>query len=148
MNHTEAGSAFTELVLEIFRINGIILAEGDRLTADLGLTSARWQVIGTLEDGALPVPHIARKMGLTRQAVQKTVKILKKDGLVEFQDNPHHKTAKLVALSPEGRRRLNLINEIQAVWANDIGASQNLAELKSAVQVMRKIAEIIERNNK
>jgi hypothetical protein len=37
---------FTELVLEIFRLNGVLLTQGDRLVDDIGLTSARWQVRG------------------------------------------------------------------------------------------------------
>jgi DNA-binding MarR family transcriptional regulator len=146
MKHTEVGVAYTELVLEIFRTNGVMLAEGDRLTAELGLTSSRWQVMGTLENGGLPVPHIARKMGLTRQGVQKTVKILEKDGLIEFQENPHHKTAKLVLLSTKGRKRLALVNDIQMTWANDIAADQELDDLKTVIRVMRQIVSKIERN--
>jgi len=43
----------TNLILEIFRVNGLLLAAGDRLTRDLGLTSARWQVLGALAEGPL-----------------------------------------------------------------------------------------------
>jgi hypothetical protein len=62
----------SDLIIEIFRINGRLLAAGDRLVADLGLTSARWQVIGAIAIAGQPqtVPAIARTMGLTRQAVQ------------------------------------------------------------------------------
>ena len=38
---TAEAIALTELILETFRLNGCLLAAGDRLTADLGLTSAR-----------------------------------------------------------------------------------------------------------
>jgi hypothetical protein len=38
----------SELALEIFRLNGELLADGDALVADLGLTSARWQVLGAV----------------------------------------------------------------------------------------------------
>lgn len=144
MEQSELGSAFTALVLQIFRVNGLVLAEGELLTADLGLTSARWQVMGTLENGGLPVPHIAREMGLTRQGVQKTVKILEHDGLIELQENPHHKTAKLVVLSPEGRKRLDLLNDIQVDWATEIAASHRLEDLKTAVRVIRKVVISLE----
>src|SRR5712692_10354297 len=67
--------ALTELMLEVFRLNGRLLTSGDRLVADIGLTSARWQVLGAvaLAGNRLPVAHIPRNMGLTRQAVQRTV---------------------------------------------------------------------------
>ena len=62
--------AVTELVLETFRLNGQLLAAGDALVAKVGLTSARWQVLGAIALSAAPLPvaHIARNMGLTRQA--------------------------------------------------------------------------------
>ncbi|MDH3233798.1 MAG: MarR family transcriptional regulator, partial [Alphaproteobacteria bacterium] len=40
--------AVTALILETFRLNGRLLAAGDRLVGDLGLTSARWQVLGAI----------------------------------------------------------------------------------------------------
>jgi hypothetical protein len=41
--------ATTELVLEIFRLNGELIAMGDALVGDIGLTSARWQVMGAIK---------------------------------------------------------------------------------------------------
>jgi hypothetical protein len=41
MAHTPAGKTFTDLVLEVFRLNGRLLAAGERLTKPHGLTSAR-----------------------------------------------------------------------------------------------------------
>jgi hypothetical protein len=38
-----AGSALTDLVLEVFRLNGRLLAAGERMTRPSGQTSARWQ---------------------------------------------------------------------------------------------------------
>src|SRR5260221_10621052 len=83
--------ALTELMLEVFRLNGRLLASGDRLVAALGLTSARWQVLGAISLGGnrLPVAHIARNMGLTRQAVQRVVNELAAAGLVDFPPNPY-----------------------------------------------------------
>ena len=40
--------ALTGLVIEVFRLNGDLLAAGDALVGDLGLTSARWQVLGAI----------------------------------------------------------------------------------------------------
>src|SRR5260221_4680783 len=86
----------TELILEIFRTNGRLLAAGDALVADIGLTSARWQVLGAiaLSPVPLPVAHIARNMGLTRQAVQRLANEMARDGLVRFMANPHHRRAR------------------------------------------------------
>src|ERR1700727_4094070 len=84
--------AITDLVLETFRLNGRLLASGDVLVADLGLTSARWQVLGAIALSPVPlsVAQIARNMGLTRQAVQRLVNEMDAAEMVQFRPNPHH----------------------------------------------------------
>ena len=48
MQHTLEGQRFTEIVLEIFKLNGLLITEGDQITKTLGLSSARWKVLGAL----------------------------------------------------------------------------------------------------
>ena len=45
---TAEGDAATAVVLEIFRVNGLVLASGSQLAAQEGLTAARWQVMGAV----------------------------------------------------------------------------------------------------
>lgn len=136
----------TELVLETFRLNGRLLAAGDRLTAPLGLTSARWQVLGALGAAPLPAAQIARNMGLTRQSVQRTVNLLEAEGLVALAENPNHRRAKLVALTPEGQRRLAAVSRGQVRWAERVSDPLRVRELQTAVRVLRALREQLERN--
>ena len=94
----------SELILKVFRVNGELLQFGDRITKPLGITSARWQIMGALVGGERTVPQIARRMGLQRQGVHRIVKILKQEKLVETSNNPDHKTSELVTLSRKGQR--------------------------------------------
>src|SRR5690606_41049606 len=98
--------AISDLSVEVFRLNGELLAAGDALVAELGLTSARWQVLGAiaLSPAPLPVAHIARNMGQTRQSVQRIANELEAEGLLRFAPNPHHQRAKLVLLTERGRK--------------------------------------------
>lgn len=144
MTHSTKGVLITDLVLEIFRLNGALLAAGDDLSAPLGLTSARWQVMGTINERALPVPHIAREMGLTRQGVQRTVNILQKEGLVDITDNPHHKTARLAALSAKGAECFKSMMATQEIWANDLGEAQTNAALTGAFETLRRLRRQVE----
>lgn len=52
--HTQKGAAMTELVLETFRLNGRLLASGDKLVEPFGLSSARWQVLGAIHFAETP----------------------------------------------------------------------------------------------
>ncbi len=132
---TPAGSAFTGLIIETFRLNGELLAAGDELCADLGLTSARWQVMGAIDEGSLPVAHIARNMGLTRQAVQRVADELAREGFIAFADNPHHRRAKLAGLTAKGRASLDEVNRRQAVWANRIAEGLDPAAIEAAASL-------------
>jgi DNA-binding MarR family transcriptional regulator len=144
--HTPAGEALTDLLLVVFRLNGRVLVSGDRLVADLGLTSARWQTVGAiaLAGTPLPVAHIARNMGLTRQAVQRVTNELAADGLVVFTPNPHHRRAKLVSLTAAGWRAHHAALERQAPWANWLAADLTKEEIEAATQVLSALGQRLE----
>jgi DNA-binding MarR family transcriptional regulator len=145
---TPAAEAFTGLLLEVFRLNGRLLAAGDRLAAPLGLSSARWQVLGAIEAAPLPVADIARNMGLARQSVQRLADILAADGIVAYADNPRHKRAKLVQLTARGRTLMNQIDPIQAAWANQATSGLAAPELRAARQILRALRQRIETRGK
>ncbi len=139
--HTRAGTAFTTLILETFQLNGRLLVAGDRLTKSVGLTSARWQVMGRLNrtQHPLTVSHIARTMGLQRQSVQRTVDLLASEGLVTLVENPHHVRSKLVALTQLGREKLKKVERLQVTWANRIADGISAGELNAAIMLMRNL---------
>lgn len=139
MSRTKAGNAFTELILETFRFNGRLLAAGDHLTRPFKLSSARWQVLGAIEQKPLPVAQIARNMGLARQSVQRLADNLEKAGIVEYAANPDHGRAKLVRLNEKGHRVMEAVARNQIRWANEIAASASTNEIESTLGVMRKL---------
>ena len=128
----------TDLVLETFRLNGRLLATGDKLVEPLGLSSARWQVMGAIHFAETPQPvaWLARSMGLSRQGVQRIANELAKDGLVAFEPNPHHRRANLVVLTEKGRDIYATADQRQTDWVNDLSQEFDLAELQCALKVM------------
>src|SRR5262249_37827624 len=125
----------TDVILEVFRVNGRLLAEGDRLVADLGLTSARWQVLGAvaLAEAPMPVAWIARNMGLTRQAVQRIANELSDEGALAFADNPHHRRAKLVVLTDRGAKLYRTVEARRVPWAKALAEGISGRALAGAV---------------
>jgi DNA-binding MarR family transcriptional regulator len=138
--------AVTDLVLETFRLNGRLLVTGDALIADLGLTSARWQVLGAMALSPVPlsVAQIARNMGLTRQAVQRLVNEMERDGLVQFAPNPHHQRAKLVLLSSQGKTAFAAAMRRQGPWANDLATGLSGKQIATAAATLRSIRQRLE----
>ncbi len=141
MKHTPEAAALTNLILEVFRLNGQLLIAGDRLTQPIELTSARWQVLGAINLAGHPisVAQIGRRMGITRQAVQRIANDLKALGFVTFESNPDHVRAKLVVPSTKGWEALNRINAIQIKWSNALTKDMDAARLIETVEVLREL---------
>lgn len=144
--HSRAAQVFTDLVLEVFRLNGTLLAAGDRLTQDVGLTSARWQVLGSVALAQMPQPvsHLARTMGLTRQAVQRIANELRTAGLVTFAPNPHHQRAQLVVMTPKGQAVYDAALRKQIPWANAVTQGYPGRSVLAALQTLRALRERLE----
>ena len=138
--------ALSDLIVEIFRINGRLLAAGDRLVADLGLTSARWQVIGAIALAGQPqtVPAIARTMGLTRQAVQRLVNELVADELLDPRRNPNHRRASLFDLTGRGEAAFADASARQAPWAEAVAAGLSTGEIEATEALLRRLRDGLE----
>ena len=135
---TAAGSALTDLMLDLFRLNSQILTAGDRLVAGLGLTSARWQVLGAIieADRPQPVAWLARDLGANRQNVQRIANDLHKEGLVVFKANPHHRRAQLVVLTDKGRQVFEAAMDLQTPWVNSLSDGLPVKDIKTVHRVI------------
>jgi DNA-binding MarR family transcriptional regulator len=133
--------ALTELILEVFRANGGLIAAGDRLVADLGLTSARWQVLGAvaLSPTAEPVARLARAMGLHRQGVQRIVNELEAEGIVALDDNPHHRRARLVRLTSKGEALYREAERRQKPWAKALAKGLDPKAISTAHALLKSL---------
>jgi DNA-binding MarR family transcriptional regulator len=133
-------------MLDLFRATGLILTAGDRLVAPLGLTSARWQVLGAIAAAERPQPvaWLARDLGANRQNVQRIVNDLRADGLVAFETNPHHRRAQLVVLTEKGKRAFDAAMDLQAPWVNDLAdglSPRDVAAVRRVVTALRRKLE-------
>jgi DNA-binding MarR family transcriptional regulator len=143
---TPTGEKATEVILSVFRANGLLLAAGDLLSAEHGLTSARWQVLGAIAYARKPltVPQIARRMGLTRQSVHTTASRLLADGMVELVPNEDHRRSPLVRLTERGRATFQAVDQKQASWVNQLAAGLTRAELETAARVLGELSTRLE----
>src|SRR5438128_1128523 len=126
---TPEGGAATQVVLATFRANGLLLAAGSRLAAQEQLTAARWQVLGAvaLAGRPLTVPQIARRMGLTRQAVQASVNRLLAEALVEADENLDHRRSPLIRLTELGSQKYTAVDRRQIRWINELATGLKIS---------------------
>ena len=139
--HSPKRVLFLDLVLTLFRLNGLLIAEGDAMTKGLGLTHARWKVIGAiaLSSAGLTVPGIARVLGQSRQAVQRITDVMVADGILVYTDNPKHKRSALVTLSEKGQDIYSLLREVQDPWAIENTEDIPIEELETTLRLVRRL---------
>lgn len=145
-SRTPAGEALTNMILDIFRLNSMILKAGDRLVAPLGLTSARWQILGAVvaAERPQPVAWLARDLGANRQNVQRIINDLQGEGLIAFEPNPHHRRAQLVVLTEKGRQAFDAAMELQIPWVNQLSDGQRVKDLQTVHRVIAALRENLE----
>lgn len=101
--------------------------------------------MSTVSEEALTVPRIARRLGLTRQSVQRVVDDLTQTTHVELRPNPAHRRSPLVALTPHGRttlRQLNVASETTRA-AQLMSARVTRAQLSEARATMQALVTML-----
>ncbi|CAB3724925.1 MarR family winged helix-turn-helix transcriptional regulator [Paraburkholderia rhynchosiae] len=148
-SRTPAGDALTSFLTDLFRVNSLLLTSGDRLVAPLGLTSARWQILGAIVSAERPQPvaWLARDLGGNRQNVQRIVNDLEREGLVAFEANPHHRRAQLVVLTDSGRQTFDAAMKLQAPWVNNLSDGIPLKDMEATRRVVTALRNKLQLND-
>ena len=142
--HTEAGAALTELILATFRLNDRLMAAAQDLAAAGGMTAAWWQVLGGVLDHPRTVAEIGRLMGMSRQGVQRIADVLVERGLADYQPNPAHRRAKLLACTEAGYFSIRRIAVRQHPWTDGIGTSIGADDLRRTLATMNRLVAILD----
>jgi DNA-binding MarR family transcriptional regulator len=141
---TQAGDLLTEVVMTTLRLNGRIMEIAQALAAEGELTAAWWQVLGGVLDRPRSVAEIGRRMGMSRQGVQRVADVLVDRGLAEYRPNPAHRRAKLLACTDAGHWAIRQIALVQRPWADRIGAQLGVEKLQPTLTAMRELVSVLE----
>ena len=131
----------TDIMLEIFRLNSLLLEKGNQMVAPLGMTSARWQVLGAvaLSGEAMSCPQIAAAMGISRQGTQKQLNLAFEDQLLAVYKNPRNLRSPLYDLTPAGQEAYGKAMGLQAVWSNALAKGIALSDWQTTLDVLREL---------
>jgi DNA-binding MarR family transcriptional regulator len=142
-SRTPAGDAFTALLGQVIGLTRRFTTAGEALAKPAGQTLARWLVLETIQDAPATVAQIARTLLLARQGVQRLADLLVRDGLAAYENNPAHRRAKLLRITPQGRTTLRSIQTAQAAWADTLGARIGEAELRQASLLLDRVLQAV-----
>ncbi len=134
----------SQFALIIFRLNGLLMRIGERITRELGQSSARWQVLGRVGFVTQTVAQMARDMGLARQSVQRVADLLAAEGLAEFKVNHSDQRTKLVEITPAGRAVLTAIYQRNKEWSQRVQTRLDPEMLLGVIEELEQIGRILE----
>ncbi|MGH6778189.1 MAG: MarR family winged helix-turn-helix transcriptional regulator [Bradyrhizobium sp.] len=99
------------IVADVFELAGRFRDEGEAIAKQVGQTQARWQVMSAASAEPRTVPQIARRLGVTRQNVQRIADALVEENWATFDANPDHKGSPHLVLNARGRAALAKITK-------------------------------------
>lgn len=99
------------LVRQVFTLRHLMMRVGDRLSAEIGLTSSRWLLlcaIGETEQAGEPptVGELSERATLSVQGVSRMLAAMEGEGLIERSTRPGQGRAVFVSLTGVGRAAL------------------------------------------
>jgi DNA-binding MarR family transcriptional regulator len=97
------------IVADIFELAGRFRDQGEAIARAVGQTQARWQVMSAASTDPRTVPQIARRLGVTRQNVQRIADLLVAENWATFETNPDHRGSPFLVLNKRGQAALAAI---------------------------------------
>ena len=122
------------IIADIYELAGRFRASGEAIARSVGQTQARWQVMSAASAEPKTVPQIARRLGVTRQNVQRIADLLVAEGSAAFTPNPDHRGSPFLVLSKRGHATLAALGK--AARARHAKLARKLAE--ADVQTMHR----------
>jgi DNA-binding MarR family transcriptional regulator len=141
---TPRAELLRQLILDMLQLDGALRRRAEGMTAEQGQTPARWKVLTAAGCDVRTVPQIARRMGLTRQAVQRIANQLVEDGLAEFVDNPDHRASPILRLTDRGVAIDDAISDAHACWSNRIARRLDTRRMETALEAIRDLLRVVE----
>lgn len=132
------------LAKTVFYLNGQLLGLGEGFARPVGLTAARWLVLGAVFAEPKPVAQIAREIGVTRQSVQRIADVLVHSGLAQYQPNPAHRRAKLLRPTEEGLEAVHRVSPAHAAFADRLAEELGSDEMRTAVEGLRGLSATLD----
>ncbi|WP_330461448.1 MarR family transcriptional regulator [Streptomyces sp. NBC_00820] len=134
------------LVADVFEAAGALRRLGERTAGAEGLTQARWQVLSVVSEDPLTVPQAARRLGVSRQNVQRVANDLVAGELAALAPNPDHRGSPLLTLTPRGRDSLARVTDRAAKLHRTLFGDIPDEEISATRASLRRLLDQLDRH--
>ena len=116
----------------------------DQLARRSGYGRAVWDVLSAVgqSDGGT-VPQIGRRLGVSRQSVQRVADGLVDKRLAHYEVNPDHQRSPRLRLTPSGEQTLRSLDRAAAASEPDLEQDFEPEEIETALYVLRALREAL-----
>jgi DNA-binding MarR family transcriptional regulator len=141
MNTDKPQSLVPLIVADIYELAGRLRDNGETVARRIGQTQARWQVMSAASDEPKTVPQIARRLGVTRQNVQRIADQLVAESWASFETNPDHRSSPHLVLSKRGSEALDRLSRAAESYHARLTRKLSASELASIHRNLRRLLE-------
>lgn len=136
--------AAAAILADVYRLAGALRRRRDLLAAGSFQSQARWQVLSAASSADRTVPQIARRLGITRQAVQRVAHLLVEEGKARFIWDGDHQHSPLLRLTTAGRDVLDKLTAGAADFHQQLAQGMHPDDLDGTLTVLRQFTARIE----
>lgn len=129
------------LVADVYEAAGVLRRSGEAIAGAEGQSQARWQLLSVISGGPITVAQAARRLGVTRQGVQRVANDLIEEQLAVTGPNPDHRNSPLLQLTSEGTATLARINDRAEELNATIAAQLSATTVTRARQALRALID-------
>jgi DNA-binding MarR family transcriptional regulator len=148
VNFPEDGidAALALFIADVLELAGLFRQAADQIAHQAGLTQTLWYALSVFSAKPLTVSQAARRLGTTRQAVQRTANELLTQGLATTETNPDHRASPFIVLTPNGRDTLARISQIATEARMQWFSDRDAPNLKAAHPEIRRLRDALRHN--
>jgi DNA-binding MarR family transcriptional regulator len=148
VNFPEDGidAALASFVADVLELAGLFRQAADHIARQAGLTQTLWYALSVFSAKPLTVSQAARRLGTSRQAVQRSANELLTRGLAVTATNPDHRASPFIVLTPRGRDTLSRISQIAMESRTQWFSDRDAPNLKAAHPEVRRLRDALRRN--
>jgi DNA-binding MarR family transcriptional regulator len=131
-------------ILDEVRLLGVRLRRRqDEIARGCGQSRGAWHVLEAAQGGGRSVAQLARKLGQTRQGVQRIADGLVDNGLATYESNPDHRRSPFLQLSEHGRSALRALQREADARAPGVEQDLETEDHETVLQVLRALREAL-----
>lgn len=136
-------AALAAFIADVLELADLFRSAAQDIAAQAGQTQSTWYALSVFSDGPRTVSQAARRLGTTRQALQRTTNALLSTGLLSAAPNPDHRTAPLISLTPDGQALLARISQAAMTWRRQWLADVDAPTLQRAHAEVRRLRDVL-----